>query len=142
MDTSLIVSVACSRFGARFAAFFGPARGLVALRCAAIPLLPAPVLRRRSVQRSDGAVEDGGGSAAGFPRRAPEGAYGLVSQPPRLLGLAGVIDHVADCLQLVVDFIQEPHHRAERDNLQKKQKSHLSHPLDRLRLAAYGNGHR
>ncbi len=60
VDTSLTVSVACGCLGARFAAFFGPARGLVALRFAAIPLLPAPVLRRRSVQRSDGALEDGG----------------------------------------------------------------------------------
>ncbi len=73
VDTSLTVSVACSRLGARFAAFFGPARGLVALRFGAIPLLPAPVVRQRIVQRSDGAVEDSGCSAAGFPHKAPEG---------------------------------------------------------------------
>ncbi len=40
MDTSLTVPAACSRLGSRFAAFFGPARGLGALRIAAIPLLP------------------------------------------------------------------------------------------------------
>ena len=59
VDTSLTVPVACSRLGARFAAFFDPARGLGALRFAAIPLLPDLALRCRSVQRSDGVVENG-----------------------------------------------------------------------------------
>ncbi len=57
VETSFTVSVACRCLGVRFAAFVGPPRDLVALRFGAIPLLP--VLRRWSVQRSDGAVEDG-----------------------------------------------------------------------------------
>ncbi len=65
MDTSLTVSVACSRLGARFAAFFGPARGLVALCCAAIPFSP-PLFFGDGVY--SGAT--GRSRTAGVPRRA------------------------------------------------------------------------
>jgi hypothetical protein len=37
-----------------------------------------------------------------------------------LLGLAGIMDHVANCLELGVDPKQEPCDRAEGDNRQSK----------------------
>ncbi len=49
------------------------------------------------------------------------GTYsGLVRQPPSLLGPAGIMDHVANCLELGVDPKQEPRDRAEGDNRQEK----------------------
>ncbi len=45
---------------------------------------------------------------------------GLVRQLPSLLGPAGIIDHVANCLELGIDPKQEPHDRAEGENRQAK----------------------
>ena len=51
---------------------------------------------------------------------------GLVRQPPWIRRLAGYTNHVADCLKLIVDFVQKPHHGAERDYFQEKHKSSRS----------------
>ena len=45
---------------------------------------------------------------------------GLVRQPPSLRGPAGIMDHVANCLELGIDPKQEPRDRAEGDNRQEK----------------------
>jgi hypothetical protein len=45
---------------------------------------------------------------------------GLVCQLPSLLAPAGIMDHVANCLELGVDPKQEPRDRAEGDNGQEK----------------------
>ncbi len=57
VDASSTGLGACGRLETRLVAFFASARGLGALRFAAIPLPPHQALRRRSVQPSDGAVE-------------------------------------------------------------------------------------
>ncbi len=41
-------------------------------------------------------------------------------QPPLLLGPAGIMDHIANCLELGVDPKQEPRDRAEGGNRQEK----------------------
>ncbi len=66
--------------------------------------------------------------AGGWNRcvRAFRADSGLVHQPPWLLGPAGIMDHVADCLELGIDPEQKPRNRADGDNRQEKQKSQLA----------------
>ncbi len=47
-------------------------------------------------------------------------------QPPLLLGPAGIMDHVANCLELGVNPKQEPRDRAEGNNRQQKKNPHLA----------------
>ncbi len=54
----------------------------------------------------------------GIEFRAFGADSGLVRKPPLLLGLAGIMDHVANCLELGVDPKQEPRDRAEGDDHQ------------------------
>ncbi len=69
--------------------------------------------------------EDEEGTFATLTAHLKESIEPCIAEQWRL-GPAGIIDHVADRLEFGIDPEQKPRDRAEGDNLQEEQKSHLA----------------